>query len=315
MHLPKAPQLPWHNDFPLSVDEVARIVAGDIEEFAGCRASVLGEGWDFTTFLVDERIVFRFPKRRQCVRPLKREIESLARLRPLIASCGIAIPDYRHVVERSNAFPLAYGGYPLLPGRPLVEVAAAAIDAIALADSIGRLVGAIRANPPTRAPRPAPDDFSPADILEELDDATPALPAKVATACRAMIARYAPAQRIARAFSHGDLGVEHVLIDDGGRAVALIDWGDAGFAHVALDFVGLWAWGGDEIAARAIAAAGVRLSADEWRRMRFTGICYSIGTVYYGYKDGHEAFCESGLQWLSRAFAHGQIEDPSRPDG
>ena len=315
MHIPKVPRLPWHNDYPLSAEDVARIVAADVTEFARCGARVLGEGWDYTTFVVDDRAVFRFPKRRQCVRPLKREIASLAHLRQRIAAFDVAIPDYQWTVEHPRAFPLLYAGYPFLSGRPLVEIAATDCDARAIATSIGRLLANVRSNAPTKAPRPSPDDFSPSDVLHDLDQAAPAMPVEIVAACRTMLARWIPVPPVARAFSHGDLGVEHVLVDEQARVVALIDWGDLGYAHVAHDFVGFWAWGGDAVARFAIDAADAQLSADDWKRMRFAGICYAIGTVYYGYKDGHDALRLSGLEWLARAFARGQIEDPSRPDG
>jgi len=316
VRLPAPLRPPWHNAFPLAPGDVARIVGADIAALAGCAAARLGEGWDFTTFVVDARIVFRFPKRRQCVRPQKREIEMLARLAPRVAASGcLAIPDYRWIVERSREFPLPYAGYPLLHGRPLVDIAAADCDAGAIAESVGRLLALVRASAPTKPPRPMPDDFSAPDVLHDLGEAAPAMPKEIVAACRALLEHHVPPPTSERVFSHGDLGVEHILVDDDARAVAVIDWGDIGFAHNAFDFVGLWAWGGDAVAARAAEAAHATLTPEHRRYMRFRGICYAIGTIYYGYKDGHEALCRSGLEWLARAFANGQIEDPSRPDG
>jgi hypothetical protein len=49
---------PWHNDFPMEPARVAEVIAADLPAFADPRVAVLGEGWDFTTFLVDDEWVF-----------------------------------------------------------------------------------------------------------------------------------------------------------------------------------------------------------------------------------------------------------------
>ena len=90
---------PWHNDFPLDTARVAEIIAADLPEFADPRVSVLGEGWDFSTFLVDDEWVFRFPKRRQYARQLAREFKLLEALAAPLAQQTIAIPRYRYHVQ------------------------------------------------------------------------------------------------------------------------------------------------------------------------------------------------------------------------
>src|SRR5215475_12238169 len=115
-------RLPWHNDFPLDPARVATIVADDVAgELAVERVEALGEGWDFTTFLVDGDWVFRFPKRRQSARQLAREHKLLNALAPALADQPIGIPSYRFFVTASKGFPLGYVGYRYLHGAPLAE--------------------------------------------------------------------------------------------------------------------------------------------------------------------------------------------------
>src|SRR4051794_8978710 len=112
-------KLPWHNDYPLDTQRVAAIVDADLRaELAVERVEVLGEGWDFSTYLINDEWVFRFPKRRQSARQLARERTLLVSLATAFVDYPVAIPAYRFFVREPRAFPLAYVGYPLLRGEP-----------------------------------------------------------------------------------------------------------------------------------------------------------------------------------------------------
>jgi len=309
---------PWHTDFPLTADEAARIVAVDVPTLRPCSAAVLGEGWDFTTFVVNDRWVFRFPKRRQCARQLKREIAQLARLAPCLDSAGVQLPRYRFEVEGSAIFPTGYAGYGLLPGRALTGVPPAAGDAAALARTIGSFLGALHASAPEPAPRIYHDELPGmvVDFRHALEIVAPALPLAIVAACRALLSAPTPPPcRDAPVFVHGDLGAEHILVE--ARAppqASVIDWGDAGWGDPLGDYVGLWAWGGDAAAALALDAAGRQASTEDWYRLRYWGVCYAIGTTRYGYKDAQAPLYQAGVQWLTRMHGNGQLADPGHPD-
>src|SRR5262249_30599716 len=73
----------------------------------------LGEGWDYTAFLVDETLVFRFPRRKIGVPGTKREIAKLPLLAPLLP---VAVPRPVHVGRPSRDFPWPFYGAPYLRG-------------------------------------------------------------------------------------------------------------------------------------------------------------------------------------------------------
>ena len=103
-------QNPWHNEYPLDPTRVGEIISADIDQFDVTRVSVLGEGWDFCTFVVNDEWVFRFPKRRQCARQLAREHKLLELLAGSLGNDSIAIPRYRFYVRTPTLFTLAYVG-------------------------------------------------------------------------------------------------------------------------------------------------------------------------------------------------------------
>jgi len=308
---------PWHNDFPMTPARVAEVIAADLPEFADPRVAALGEGWDFTTFLVDDAWVFRFPKRRQCMRQLTREFKLLEALAAPLARQSIVIPRYRYHVQKPVLSKLAYVGYALLPGEPLVECAAHSLDSAAIARQLGAFLRLLQTTAPTRKPPTYHDQF-PSDLVDfrrELDESSVALPPLIAEACRIALGRQPAVDRGPPRFQHGDLGVEHILVDRRrGEIVSIIDWGDAGWGNRIADLVGLWAWGGDAAVRAALPTWGQTLGSDDWTRLRQWGIAYAIGSAYYGYKDRRDPLHATALGWLERMQKAGQLADPETPD-
>jgi len=311
-------RLPWHNDYPLDADRVAVIVRGDLAgELAVAHVEPLGEGWDFSTFLVDDEWVFRFPKRRQAARQLARERKLLAALAPAFADQPIAIPSYRFSVTTSTGFPLAYVGYRFLRGVPLLECDLDAIDGAAVGAQLGEFLARLERAAPAPRPRIYHDPF-PSDWFEfrrELSDAKASLPEHLAAACERLLATTPKRDENPPLFQHCDLGAEHILVDPAdGRIAAVIDWGDAGWGNPVADLVGLWTWGGDGAVQAALPTWGHRLSPDDWIRLRSWGAAYAIGSAYYGYKDGRERLHATAIGWLDRMNRQGQLLDPATPD-
>jgi aminoglycoside phosphotransferase (APT) family kinase protein len=309
------PRPPWHNRFPQTADEVARVVASDIPALAGCRAVPLGEGWDYCAFLVDDTWVFRFPKRRQAGRALLREAQTLERLRA-VASLPVAVPEYRFVVESSGSFPTAYAGYACLAGEPIHALRTLDLDTAALARALGAFLGTVHRATPIPRPRGVCDDFvgTLSEFRRVLNEAAAGLPPRFVAAARRLLDAAPPRWNGEAVFVHGDLGAEHILVDGQGRLAAVIDWGDAGWGDPLGDFVGLWAWAGDAATRLALDAAAQPMSEETWRRLRTWGTCYAIGTFHYGYKAGREAYARAGLEWLTRLHRAGQLDDPGASD-
>ena len=311
------PRLPWHNDFPLAPDQVAAILAADLPELRGARVIELGDGWDYSTYLANDEWVFRFPKRRQCVRALAREKRMLDALAAPLQGDDIAIPHYHYHVLRPAKFALAYAGYPLLRGDPLSNHDMTSLDRIGLGRQLGGFLQRLHRAAPAPAPRIYHDEL-PSHILDfrqELDEIARVLPARLVAACRELFGKAPPPFSGAPLFQHGDLGAEHILVDPArGRIVGIIDWGDASWGNPVRDVVGLWTWGGDAAVTAAQSTWQHTLGSDDWSRLRFWGASYAIGCAYFGYKDGRDALYATALGWLERMYSAGQLSDPGTPD-
>ena len=181
-----------------------------------------------------------------------------------LARQPIAIPRYRYHVQTPVLSPLAYVGYPLLRGDPLIECARGfdgprRLSAVSSVSSCS----VCNAAAPTRRPRIYHDQF-PSNLIDfrrELDESSVALPPAIARRVRTVLERAPPLDEGPPQFQHGDLGAEHILVDRGrGEIIAIIDWGDAGWGNPVADLVGLWAWGGDRAVHAALPTWGQTLA-------------------------------------------------------
>ncbi len=74
----------------------------------------LGLGWDNTAFLINEKIIFRFPRRQVAVALLQDEAHFLPKLAPHLP---LSLPFIQWKGKPSKEFPWPFNGYYLLPGK------------------------------------------------------------------------------------------------------------------------------------------------------------------------------------------------------
>jgi len=215
----------------LRVDEplAERLLAEQFPHLRRLSLALLGEGWDYTAFLVDEAWVFRFPRRAVVVPGTEREIATLPSLASLLP---VAIPKPEHVGRPSDAFPWPFYGARHLPGtepsaslsdeartalaRPLARTLRALHAPAALAtvghalpfDPIGRADMAVRVPRTGEAMAAIADLWQALPEAEELFERALELPAPEP-----------------RAVCHGDLHFRQLLVR-GNALTGIVDWVD-----------------------------------------------------------------------------------------
>jgi aminoglycoside phosphotransferase (APT) family kinase protein len=210
----------------------------------------LGEGWDSAAWLIDDRLIFRFPKRAAVARALRVEI---ALLPALAAALPVPVPRFAYVARAGaptdSAFPFV--GYPALRGifldrapdllapgsPPLVELAAT--------------LRALHRFPRARAVAaglPARDwsgwvahweGWAAQAFADPGKRLTPAARDRAAALREQFLSELRRAD-YPIAVIHHDLALEHILVSpDGAHLAGIIDWGDLALGDPALDFVGV----------------------------------------------------------------------------
>jgi aminoglycoside phosphotransferase (APT) family kinase protein len=198
---------------------------------------LVGEGWDNTAWLVDDRWLFRFPRREIALDGFGRELRVLPLLAPLLP---LPIPQPLFVGDPSADFPWPFFGGPLVPGRELAEAELDDNARASLARPLGQFLRSLHtAEIPVDLPV---DPISRADMqfrvprarerLAELGYADPRADEILAAGLE-----LSPPDRVA--LVHGDLHLRHVFVD-GGRLSGVIDWGDVCRSDPAVDLVLVW---------------------------------------------------------------------------
>lgn len=130
-------------DAEMHVDEALaeRLLGAQFPPLPERSVAPLGEGWDYTVFLVDDIWVFRFPRRGVVVPGTEREIATLPLLAPLLP---VAIPEPEHVGRPSGAFPWPFYGARFLAGMEPGASLSSKVR-IALARPLARVLRALHA--------------------------------------------------------------------------------------------------------------------------------------------------------------------------
>ncbi len=231
---------PWTSDRQLDLDEVAEIVGEQFPELAGRPVKFLDAGWDSEAVEIDERWIFRFPKRQNVVEHLETELLVLPQIAPQLP---LPIPSPRFRGEASERFPYPFMGYPKISGTPLDSLQADALRLDAILETLLSFLEALHAIPLQGAVAqvrgwPVGEELEARILRLGLSEEPLVVSAlrRLETECSP-----SPASRLV----HADLGMEHVLIDpQSSEVTGIIDWGDLDVDDPASDFVGLLDWAG-----------------------------------------------------------------------
>jgi aminoglycoside phosphotransferase (APT) family kinase protein len=264
-----------------------------------------GEGWDYTILLVDERWIFRFPRREIVVPGTRREIAVLPELAPLLP---IPVPEPTFVGEPSADFPWPFFGTELLPGRELGEAALADPDRVEVGRSLARFLrrlhdAEVAYELPLDANRRADMTVRVPRTREQLDELEAAglwqRPASIERLLQ-------EAERLPRsdafAVVHGDLHFRQVLVGDDARPTGVIDWVDVCKSDPAIDLSMFWSYLPTEGREAFLAEYG-EASDEQLLRARVLALSLSAALALYGYKEGFPAIEREALLGLDRTAA------------
>ncbi len=97
----------------LTAKSAKSIIETVFPEFRGARVELLDEGWDFQVFEVDERWLFRFPKREAGEAKLNMEQKLLSGLGEWVS---LPVPNYEYFCASHESLRRPFGGYRKLLG-------------------------------------------------------------------------------------------------------------------------------------------------------------------------------------------------------
>jgi aminoglycoside phosphotransferase (APT) family kinase protein len=289
----------WTAEITVDGGLARRLIARQFPEVEMGRLRRLGEGWDNTVWLVDERWVFRFPRRAVAIPGVEREIATLKRIAPLVP---LPIPEPVFVGRPEEEFPWPFFGARYIAGReplgldhsartglgrPLAEFLQAlhsvSVDDELPDDPMGRADMAVRV--PKAEEQVAELEGEglwrrPA-CVDRLFDAAVDLPRPEPTA-----------------IVHGDLYFRHLLVDDHDRLAGVIDWGDICRGDPAVDLSVLWSL---TPKGRREFLAVYPISDEQLLRTRILAFSLCAVLALYGHHEDMPAVKAEALIGLDRA--------------
>lgn len=104
---------PWEADRSIEPATALELIQAQFPELSAQTIRLLGTGWDNTALLVNERLIFRFPRREVALPLLEAEWSVLPKLAPRLP---LPIPNPQWKESPTPRFPWPFIGYLAIPG-------------------------------------------------------------------------------------------------------------------------------------------------------------------------------------------------------
>ena len=285
---------------------VAAIIEAQFPQCAPARVTYLGDGYDNTAFDVNGTWVFRFPKRVDVEQQLLVEMRILPALSDHVP---LPIPAFSFHGEPSPGFPRHFGGYPKLAGVPGSQADPERVPFSVLAPILGRFLSRLHAFPVDEAARRGVErqpidplvEAIRAEALEDFERLNVVAPDAPLDAWLTYLKSGVPkaGSHSTAALVHNDLAAEHILVGEAARSVTgIIDWSDIAVSDPALDFAGMFHWGGQAFGEAVLSAYEGSIDDRLVSRARFIAACRGVGDVTFGLETDRREYIAGGLRAL-----------------
>lgn len=231
---------PWSPEIALTASEAKILIEEQFPHIKPVTIKELGKGFDNTVFRVNEKYVFRFPRREIAVELLNNENQLLPLL---VQDLNIDIPEPIFFGKSTEAYKWPFTGYYLVkgesPGELVNEVREKSAESLAIflkklhhfSVEKAKEVGV----PPDRLDRTniskrrnkLIDNVKKAVELHLIDDAQ--------TAFEWIDSLQGVQLDSSITLVHGDCHIRNILVDQNGIISGIIDWGDTHLGHPAID--------------------------------------------------------------------------------
>ena len=240
---------------------------------------LLGEGLDFQVFKVDERWLFRFPKRKSGIAKLNTEYKLLSSLGEWVS---LPVPNYEYFSESHESSSRPFAGYRKLPG--FSGDVSKMVDQPGISQQLGIFLSGLHTYPVDKAREadvPEKRDLvvfwrnRSCEQLRKLDDIN-----VNKDLLRCYFDNDTPKSFEGSAsLVHNDLWAEHILVDSrSGGVSGIIDWGDTAIGNPAIDFACLYAWHGECWLENVLVHYTGKLDAEVISRSRYLATCLAFIT-------------------------------------
>lgn len=276
-------------EIPLS-EKIAKLIIKDQFNIDIHNIKIMKEGFDNTVYLINNNLIFRFPKRHIAIPLIKKEIELL----PLLNSkFNISIPMPLFIGKSSGHFNAPFLGYEFLKGHSGSEISLT-IDqyerlALDLAHFL-KTLHSIKLKPYLfNQMKPM---FDRADFNRTKNDLRDRIryceqyyhlgiyKEKIKEIIS--LAQHYQAEKHPLSLVHGDLYHRHLLFDDNNILNGIIDWGDISIANRVADLGIVYQFLVPQVRHLFFSSYGY-VEDEEKHYARYIGLYYAITLLWFGH--------------------------------
>lgn len=268
------------------------------------RIRLFGVGWDNTAFIVNEDLIFRFPRREFALPLLETEWSFLPKLAPQLP---VPIPVPKWKGDPTSRFPWPFIGYQMLPGFTACYANLSEQERAALAKPIACFLKILHAIPGSSIAH----CHIPNDNKARIDGAQLTQKIRKNLDEISLLGLLPNQQELENAIEksqhfrnpisstivHGDFYVRHILLNERHQLAGVIDWGDVHLGDPAIDLSIVHSFLPPESHKSFIETYG-EISGDTWCLARLRALFSSTLLVLFGHHSGDPNLAREGLRSL-----------------
>ena len=282
----------WRPDINITDDFAKIIIAKQFPDLLPITIKPIGQGWDNTVFLVNNRFVFRFPHREIAAPLIERENAVLTHLHNIV---NLKIPHPIYIGQPNDNYPYHFHGYQIINGQSGCH---ANLSITARKNSITQLAAFLKqlhsiTKTDARAIGAVDQIFDRTDVTHAVNALTERV-AKINVHSSAFIDVnvFNEEMKIAsnihlpktKVLVHGDLYCRHLIFNHD-ALVGIIDWGDVGINSPAVDLSVVFSFYPANYHQTFFDIYG-KVDAQTYAYSRFLGLYSAITVMLYAHDIG-----------------------------
>lgn len=294
----------WEPELSIEPPMALQLIKEQFPELSPNHIRLLGAGWDNTAFVVDEELIFRFPRRKIALPLLEAEWCALPKLATRLP-LPIPIPKWRG--SPTPSFPWPFIGYRMIPGFTACYANLLEDERASLAEPIAQFLAILHATPKSEISQ----CHIPFDNQSRIDGALLTDKIKKNFAKLSLLGLLENEKQLEFALQnlqyfrapinsfvvHGDFYVRHLLVDKNHHLIGVIDWGDIHLGDPAIDLAIAHSFLPIQAHKSFIKAYG-EISDDTWALAKLRAIYSSTLLVLFGHHSGDPIIMREGLRSL-----------------
>jgi aminoglycoside phosphotransferase (APT) family kinase protein len=230
----------WEPEMEVTIQLVTEIIEKQFPQLAPISINYLGQGFDFTVFVINECFVFRFPRREEgriCLEVEKDILKGLSEKLPLL-------PKVKFLGSPCKEFSSYFIGLTYMDGVTVANANLSNEARITLATSVANFLKTLHYLPVSSLsqldlPKDRHDRFNMEKnipiLLENLKKIKELQLLENTEDYEKFLKKLHSPEKDTLVFVHGDFSLTNVLVRSSGKLSGVIDWGDAHVGNRAVD--------------------------------------------------------------------------------